>query len=177
MSAMTRYYAVTALGADQRGIVAEVSKVLCDVGASVLDSSNSIVGGQFAMTLLMSAPGHVFRASVASVLRTVIAKFNLLADVKEVSAEQALTIKTGGPVFQILLQGTYRADLMHRVAGFLRQQGLNVLELRSVTGAEGKPHTYRMDIKAQATDAMTSSQLSSSMSLLGEELGVQLQVI
>ncbi len=45
--------AVTVIGADTPGIIARVSGVLHDHGGNLEDSSSTILGGQFAMMLLV----------------------------------------------------------------------------------------------------------------------------
>ncbi|MPZ72508.1 MAG: ACT domain-containing protein, partial [Nitriliruptorales bacterium] len=45
--------AVTAVGADRPGIIARVTKVLLDHGGNLQDSTMTILGGQFAIVLLV----------------------------------------------------------------------------------------------------------------------------
>jgi hypothetical protein len=48
--------AVTAVGADRPGIIARVTRVLYEHGGNLEDSSMTILGGHFAIMLLVDAP-------------------------------------------------------------------------------------------------------------------------
>src|SRR6266481_3460631 len=50
------HVAVTAVGADRPGIVAAVSRVLYDIGGNIEDSRMAILGGHFAMVLIVALP-------------------------------------------------------------------------------------------------------------------------
>ena len=52
----THELAVTAVGADRPGIVAAVAEVLHDIGGNVEDSAMTILGGHFAIVLLVASP-------------------------------------------------------------------------------------------------------------------------
>ncbi len=50
-------YAVTVLGRDRPGIVAEVTGALAELGGNLEDSTMTLLRGHFAMVLLVRAPG------------------------------------------------------------------------------------------------------------------------
>ena len=50
------YFALTIIGRDRSGIVAQVTDILYRLGCNIADSSSTILGGQFAMILIISHP-------------------------------------------------------------------------------------------------------------------------
>jgi glycine cleavage system transcriptional repressor len=50
------HFALTIVGRDRAGIVSQVTKILFDLGCNIADSSCSILGGQFAMILILGHP-------------------------------------------------------------------------------------------------------------------------
>jgi glycine cleavage system transcriptional repressor len=50
------HFALTIVGRDRPGIVSQVTKILFDQGCNLADSSCSILGGQFAMILILGHP-------------------------------------------------------------------------------------------------------------------------
>ena len=50
------YLVLTAVGTDRPGIVAELTALLAERGANVADSRMAVLGGEFALMMLVSAP-------------------------------------------------------------------------------------------------------------------------
>ena len=55
------HFALTVVGRDRPGIVSEVTEILFKLGCNIADSSCSILGGQFAMILILSHPKFASR--------------------------------------------------------------------------------------------------------------------
>ena len=80
--------AVTAIGRDRPGIVASVTGALLDLGGNVEDSQMSILGGHFAVMLLVAVPADTQREQVVERLAEVAQEHELEAiSVAEVSEE------------------------------------------------------------------------------------------
>ena len=73
------HLALSALGRDRPGIVAEVTGVLVEHGVNVEDSRMAILRGQFAMVLLLSAPGGLDRRGLEEDLHGVRTRLGLEA--------------------------------------------------------------------------------------------------
>src|SRR5688572_19690161 len=52
----SEYLVFTAVGADRPGIVAELTALLAERGANVADSRMALLGGEFALIVLVAAP-------------------------------------------------------------------------------------------------------------------------
>ena len=50
------HFALTIVGRDRPGIVSQVTEILFNNGCNIADSSCSILGGQFAMILILGHP-------------------------------------------------------------------------------------------------------------------------
>ncbi len=175
---MTRYYTVAAIGKDQIGIVAEVTRALFDVGSLILDSTNSILGGQFAMMLLVSTTDRVFRASIVSALRPVAAQFDLTAEVKEIAAEDVSAKAAPGRIYSLSVYGNKRPDMVYRVAQGIRDRGWNILGLSSGIKWAGQQEHGVMDIRVQVQDERRDVQsVMDSLLALERELGIHVQVL
>jgi glycine cleavage system transcriptional repressor len=57
------HFALTVVGRDRPGIVAQVTEILFNLGCNIADSSCSILGGQFAMILIIAHPAFTDRHS------------------------------------------------------------------------------------------------------------------
>ncbi|MDP9418148.1 MAG: ACT domain-containing protein, partial [Actinomycetota bacterium] len=77
--------AVTVIGHDRPGIIADVTAVLAELGGNLEDSSMTILRGHFAMTLLVSASSDAAR--VEERLAPLAADGSLLVSVRAMPPE------------------------------------------------------------------------------------------
>ena len=61
-----KFLVISAIGADRPGIVKELSKTLNDAGCNVEDSRMTVLGGEFALILLISGPWNAIAKLDAS---------------------------------------------------------------------------------------------------------------
>ena len=104
-------YAITVIGPDRPGIIADVSAVLAGSGLNLTDSTMTLLRGHFAMTLICAgdaAPGDVDAA-----LRPL--GDELVVTVREVSTEDIA--EPGGGHYVLRLHGADRLGIVAAVMG------------------------------------------------------------
>ncbi len=143
---MNGYAVLTASGSDRVGIVDDVSAVLLDHGCNIEESRMSVLGGEFALILLVS--GDQERIN------------QLLERVNEIGRgiDLQMSGRTTGPhasdphgrPYAIECVSLDTPGIVHSVTGLLRRRGINIDELETVT--TGAPFTgapmFRMSIVA-----------------------------
>jgi glycine cleavage system transcriptional repressor len=133
--------AVTAVGADRPGIVAAVAEVLHDVGGNVEDSAMTILGGHFAIVLLVSSP--VLADELRSSLAPVAEELGLAVSVSEADGGSSDAEATH-------LLSVYGADKPGILAGITRAlagEGANITDLETrVLSADTEP-VYAMVVE------------------------------
>ena len=77
--------AVTAFGADRPGMVAGVTRVLMDHGGNLEDSAMTILGGHFAMMLLVEIPDDQLVEALEADLAAGVADLGLSVVVRPVA--------------------------------------------------------------------------------------------
>lgn len=129
--------AVTAIGRDRPGIVAGVTGALLDVQGNVEDSQMSILGGHFAVMLLVSVPEGTSRDAVAERLARAAGELELEAvSVASVGAGA----KTTRPSHVLSVYGADRPGIVHAVAAALADLGVNITDLETkLAGTEEAP--------------------------------------
>lgn len=126
-------HAITVLGHDRPGIIAETTGRLADLGLNLEDSSMTLLRGHFAMTLVCA--GEVDAAAIEQALAPLAADDSLGVSVREVAAAGAgsavgsswvLTVHGGDRpgivsslVSQVAAVGGNITDLTTRLAGDL----------------------------------------------------------
>lgn len=119
-------FAVAAIGDDRPGMVAAIGEALLAAGASIEDSSMTILGGSFAMLLLVQGP---FQADQLEIwLRPVAEQLQLDLTVRET--------QPGTPVQQreeyvIAAYGPDRPGLVVALAKVLAARGINIADFGS----------------------------------------------
>lgn len=125
-------FAIAAMGADRPGIVAAVGEALLAVDASIEDSSMTILGGQFAMLLLVTT--DVTESQLAAALNAVADEFSLSLDVRDSSSRPA-----SGAVRDDWVVAAYGPDqpgLVSSLSRVLADDGANITDFGSRVGVD-----------------------------------------
>ncbi len=130
-------FAVTAIGRDQPGIVAAVTGALLDLGGNVADSQMSILGGHFAVMLLVSLPAETDSDSVAARLEAVRGELGLDA-VSVAAVSPGATADAASHVLTVY--GADHPGIVHGVSSVLAGLGVNITDLETkLTGSAAAP--------------------------------------
>lgn len=157
--------AVTAVGADRPGIVAAVAEVLHDIGGNVEDSAMTILGGHFAIVLLVASP--VDGARLHEALAGVADDLGLTVSVSDAAGRRDEAQATH-------LLSVYGADKPGILAGITRalaDQHANITDLETrVLDPDDEP-VYAMVVEVVVRPG-DEAQVSASLDEACEVLGV-----
>nr|MDT0662680.1 ACT domain-containing protein [Micromonospora sp. DSM 115978] len=117
--------AITVIGRDRPGIVADVAEVLARVGANLTDSTMTRLRGHFAMTLVCTGPTA---AEAEAVLTPLTVDGQLLATVRSVDTEEAHPPAAGEP-YLVAVHGADRLGIVAAVTRVVAEAGGNVTDL------------------------------------------------
>ena len=169
------HFALTIVGRDRPGIVAQVTEILFNLGCNIADSSCSILGGQFAMILIIAHPAFTGRDSFGNA-------FQPLEDADLTVALRVL--KPGGEVHpdldgEICMISVYGADkpgIVYHVARILGENRINITDLNTkLVGSEQRP-VYVMMIEAVLPGSISEQDVDTWMGPLREQLQVDISV-
>lgn len=148
--------AVTAVGADRPGIIAKVTGVLLDHGGNLLDSSMTILGGQFAIVLLVEAEAD------ADTLEGDLAAAT--ADLGLVVAVRPLGQGTDNPppTHMLSVYGADRPGIVHAVAATLAERSVNVTDLTTRV-LEGERPVYAMVLEVSLPAGVDPHDLAAAL--------------
>ena len=172
---MKRWFALSAIGRDRPGIVADLAELIYDCDSNLEDSSMTILGTEFAVLLLASgeAPDVAERLSAAC---------------KRLEWEKRLTVFVrpleGGPSherhpgarLECSVTGVDKAGIVARVARTLAEQGVNVTDLRTESRPEPESGTpiYTMRIRMTAPPGVDRRDLQARLERVASDLRVDL---
>ncbi|WP_405091510.1 ACT domain-containing protein [Micromonospora sp. NBC_01392] len=123
--------AITVIGRDRPGIVADVAEALARLGANLTDSTMTRLRGHFAMTLICVGPAA---ADVEAALAPLAADGYLLATVRAVAPDSA-SVPVGEP-YVLAVHGADRMGIVAAMTRVLADAGGNVTDLSTrLTGS------------------------------------------
>lgn len=159
-----RGLAVTVVGHDRPGIIAETAAALAGCGMNLEDSSMTLLRGHFAMTLICAGPAPV--AEVEAALAP-LAGASLAVDVREVPEEPGGPA-TGSP-YLVTVHGADRLGIVARLAAVIADVGGNITDLTTRLAGDLYVLVAEVDLPAAAK----VEPLTASLGAVAAELGVE----
>ncbi|HET9444298.1 MAG TPA: ACT domain-containing protein [Acidimicrobiales bacterium] len=162
--------AVTAIGADQPGIVAAVTGVLVERGCNLEDTSMSILRGHFAMVLIVAGAGDADARALEEALAEATTELDLVVTVREV-AEVAGGEGEEGEAWTVVVYGADHPGIVHGVASALAGLGVNIVDLTTRVTGDDRP-VYAMVMEVTIPARVTPAALESCLAAESARLGV-----
>jgi len=163
-------FAVTAIGADRPGIVAAVTAALAEAGCNLEDSSMTILGGHFAILLLLEAPDTADGPTLEAALAPAATAFGLVVSVQPVGTAPAEA--AAEPAYTATVYGADRPGIVNRVTEALASLGVNIVDLTTrVIGSPEAP-VYAMLLDLTLPSGVERAQVAQALNRVSEEIGV-----
>jgi glycine cleavage system transcriptional repressor len=155
--------AVTAIGTDRPGIVAAVAGVLRDRGGNVEDSAMTILGGHFAIVLLVASPDAP--EDLQRSLLEATEGFGLTIHVSPAAGGVASV----APSHLLSVYGSDKPGILAAVTRALADIGANITDLETrLLSAEQDP-VYAMVVELAAPDGV---DIEAAITAACDEIGV-----
>lgn len=167
---MTRY-TVAAVGADRPGIVAAVTAALVDAGCNLEDSSMTILGGQFAILLLLSAPETASTAGLEASLAAPAEAFGLTVSISAADAGEVVPAPEGE--WTVAVHGADHPGIVHSVTRLLADAGVNIVDLNTRLIGPPDDAVYAMTLDVALPPALDPDALAADLRRLSGEIGVE----
>lgn len=165
----TRRFIVAAVGPDQTGIVAEVTRVFLELGCNLEDTSMTVLRGQFAMMLVVAAPPELRSRDLEAELSAATAVFGLIVSVWEIAED--MHPPEPAERWSVSVHGTDRPGIVHGVSRALAAEGLNIVDLRTRIGGQDESE-YAMDLDVTLPPGADTERIGQRLEALSRELGV-----
>jgi len=161
------YLVLTAVGPDRPGLVSEISSLVHSAGANLEDSRMAILGGEFALLVLVSGDEKA-TAAVAARAEALGAKLGLRLLTKPTTSRQ---VARDFLPFEIRVTGVDRPGIVQRVTGVLAGRGVNVasLESRLEFAPESGTPMFILEASLQIPSALALEDLRRELSKACEE--------
>jgi glycine cleavage system transcriptional repressor len=155
-------HALTVLGHDRPGIIAETTSALAGLGLNIEDSTMTLLRGHFAMTLITA--GDASAAELERALAPLTADGSLSVTVREVPEESP---GAGGAAYLLSVHGGDRAGIVSSVAGEIAAVGGNITDLTTRLSGDLYVLLAECDLPASVDVAGLRARLDEVASGLG----------
>ena len=152
--------AITVIGPDRTGIVADVAEALAGVGANLTDSTMTRLRGHFAMTLICTGPAPAAAEQALEALGGVV------TTVRKVEPE-ADAAGAGEP-FLVSVHGADRLGIVAAVTRVVAAAGGNITDLSTRLAGQLYVLIAEVDLPPGAAD-----ELAEQLAVAASELGVE----
>lgn len=163
-SAAQPLHAITVLGHDRPGIIAETTERLAGLGLNLEDSTMTLLRGHFAMMLVCS--GEVADDAIEAALAAITADGTLSVTVRDVPADDAASLP--GEPWVLTVHGGDRPGIVSAVVAQVAAVGGNITDLTTRLAGDLYLLIAEIDLP-EATDILL---LGDAIQAAAAELGV-----
>ena len=164
--------ALSAIGRDRPGIVAEVTRALLGHSLNISDSQMAVLGGRFTMMLIVDAP----EATDLDAVREELARTRDRLALDALSLSPLAEAEAGSladPSHIITVYGVDHPGIVHAVSARLAVRGVNVTDLETRLVGDG---LYAMVLEVALPADVDPDALTAMLLEVGAEQGVEVTV-
>ena len=162
------YLAVTVVGHDRPGIIAQAAEVLAGAGMNLEDSSMTLLRGHFAMTLICA--GKASASEVEAALSPLVAD-GLAVTVRDIGAEEEHSAT--GNSYLVTVHGADRLGIVARLTGVIAAAGGNITDLTTRLAGGLYVLVAEVDLPAGSDVADLQATLAGVAATLGVDAGIR----
>ena len=146
---MKRLFALSAIGRDRPGIVADLAELIYECDCNLEDSRMTILGSEFAVLLLLSGQGADAERRLSAGCKRLEWEKRLTVFFRPLEGAVASAEEAPGRVLECVVTGVDKAGIVARIARTLADQRVNVEDLRTELRPEPESGTpiYTMRIR------------------------------
>jgi glycine cleavage system transcriptional repressor len=170
------HFAVTVISKDRPGIVADIAEVLFRLGCNLEDSSCTMLGGDFAIILIVSHARPFTKSCLVDEFRLLHERTGLTVHVRPLAEEDICPAREEGELCLVSVYGSDQPGIVYRVTRALADRQVNITDLNSrLIGTPEEP-VYVMMLEAILPDGMSVDDVAQLLENLKRELNVEIGV-
>ena len=140
---MNQYIVITAVGQDRPGIVNDLSKTILDSGGNITDSRMTVLGGEFALLMLVTSSGVAMEA-MENELRSIQDKYALEILFKRTEPKEKVESRVPYHVTVIAMD---HPGIVHEVAEYFSSRHINIEEMDTSSYSAAHTGTQMFSLK------------------------------
>jgi len=128
---MRQLFALSAIGRDRPGIVADLAELIYECDCNLEDSRMTLLGSEFAVLLLLSGQGPDVERRLSAGCKRLEWEKRLTVFFRPLEGEIVADAKAPGRCLECVVTGIDKAGIVARIARTLADRGVNVEDLHT----------------------------------------------
>jgi glycine cleavage system transcriptional repressor len=171
---MKQLVALSAIGQDQPGIVAALSKVLFEKNCNLEDSSMTRLNDDFAVLLLVALPDGLEMESLRNAMKKVTAGLGLTLSLRELSSTPNGSVSMNSLAYTLVVYGIDHPGIVYQISQCAADYKVNIVDLRTHVTNTSDSSLYSMVMELEIPNATVVGHFLEKLNLLKKELKVDL---
>jgi glycine cleavage system transcriptional repressor len=171
-----RTMVLTGVGRDRVGIVAELTDRLYKLGCNMLDSSMTLLRGEFALILMVELPENLSPQALDDSLREVQQGMGLMLHMRELSAQELQEQPAQGNPHMISVYGADKPGIVAGITRRLAELGINITDVETKSTSEGEENVFVMILEVNVPAELPTRAVESALDETSRALGVDMSV-
>jgi len=176
---MKRWFALSAIGRDRPGIVADLAELIYDCDCNLEDSSMTVLGSEFAVLLLLTGEGPEVEQRLSSACKRLEWEKRLTVFFRPLDGEPLpYRVSHRAQQFELQATGVDKAGIVARVSRCLANHGINIAQMSTASSPEPGTGTpiYRMRIRMDAPESVDLDALRRDLDGIAAALHIDINV-
>ncbi len=173
---MSRSVVLTAVGRDRVGIVAELTEMLFTEGCNLLDSSMTLLRGQFAIILMVTLPEGYSTEDMSKKLDEAHTRLGLTINIRDLSPEELKDVPNEDPHFMISVYGADRPGIVAGITKVLRDLKLNITDVQTKSTGSASQPVFVMLLEVTGPDNSDFAAIETKLKAISTQLKVDVTV-
>lgn len=171
-----RYFALSAIGKDRPGIVADVAGLIYECGGNLEDSSMTRLGTQFALLILLSGSGEEMLYRLSRGCKKLEWEKHLTIFLTPIEEADGLPPGESGDRYELSTAGLDRMGIVYHVSRLLADFGINIADMqtKATPSPESGTPIFTMRIILQIPARVSPADLLEKLNRLGEKLAIDM---
>ena len=177
---MKRWFALSAIGHDRSGFVADLAELIYECDCNLEDSSMTILGSEFAVLLLLSGQGPDVERRLSTACKRLEWEKRLTVFFRPLESEPARS-GTGERVttYELHATGVDKAGIVARIARCLADHGINITHMQTYSRPEPGSGTaiYTMQITMDVPAGVGIAAVHERLEHIADELHIHIDLV
>lgn len=176
---MKRWFALSAIGRDRPGIVADLAELIYECDCNLEDSSMTILGSEFAVLLLLTGEGEGMEDKLSSACKRIEWEKRLTVFFRPLDGEPVpYRASQQAAPYELQAVGVDKAGIVARIARCLADHRVNISQMHTHSRPEPGTGTpiYTMRIVMDVPREVGETALRERLEAIGRELLVEVSI-